>query len=96
VKQIFILYFLLLFYADYRATVLVCYQGCKYKFEKLCLLYEKQLYSGKVFTDKVLKSLDPIIADYFSYANQEEVEAIQADMDKKYQEFEEDSDFDIW
>ena len=57
--------------------------------------YEKQLYSKNVFTDAVLKKLDPIISEYFSYASQDEIDAIQNDMDKKYQEFEDDSDFDI-
>ena len=56
--------------------------------------YEKQLYSPKIFTEEVLLKLEPIIAEYFSYANQEEIDAIQDEMDEKYLEFEE-PDFDI-
>lgn len=58
-------------------------------------LYEKQIYNSKVFTDEVLKALDPIIADYFAYANQAEIDKIQNEMDEMYQEFESDPDFDI-
>jgi len=57
--------------------------------------YEKQLFTANVFTDEVLKSLEPIIAEYFSYANQDEIDKIQEEMDAKYQEFEADADFDI-
>lgn len=58
-------------------------------------LYEKQLYNSKVFNEEVLKALDPIIYDYFSYANQAEIDKIQNEMDEMYQEFETDPDFDI-
>lgn len=58
-------------------------------------LYEKQLYNSKVFNEEVLKSLDTIIYDYFSYANQAEIDKIQNEMDEMYQEFEIDPDFDI-
>jgi len=58
-------------------------------------VYDKQLYNSKVFNEDVLKSLDPIIYDYFSYANQSEIDKIQNEMDEMYQDFESDSDFDI-
>lgn len=57
--------------------------------------YEKQLYTKKIFTDDVLKNLEPIIAEYFSYASQDEIEEIQNKMDDKYKDFESDDDFDI-
>jgi len=58
-------------------------------------LYEKQLYNGKVFTDEVLEKLEPIISDYFAYANQAEIDKVQNDMNDMYEEFEQDTDFDI-
>jgi len=57
--------------------------------------YEKQLYTSKIFTDDVLESLEPIIHEYFSYANQDEIDKVQEEMDAKYAEFEADPDFDI-
>ncbi len=57
--------------------------------------YEKQLFSDKVFNEETLKKLDPIIAEYFSYASQDEIEKIQKEMDSLYSEFEQDADFDI-
>ena len=57
--------------------------------------YEKQLYTSRVFTEEVLNSLEPIISEYFSYANQEEMNRIQEEMDEMYEQFENDPDFDI-
>lgn len=57
--------------------------------------YEKQLFSDKIFTDDILKKLDPIIAEYFTYSSQDEIEKIQKEMDSLYSEFEQDEDFDI-
>lgn len=58
-------------------------------------LYEKQLYNSKVFTEDVLKALDPIIYEYFSYSSLEEIDKIQEEMDELYKDYETDPDFDI-
>lgn len=58
-------------------------------------LHERQLFNSKVFTEDVLKALEPIIYEYFSYANQDEIDEIQNKMDELYQEFEENLELDI-
>jgi len=57
--------------------------------------YEAQLYNETVFTKEVLEKLEPIIADYFSYSNQDEIDKIALEMDALYQPHEGDDDFDI-
>lgn len=57
--------------------------------------YEKQLYSSKIFNEDVLNALEPIIYKYFSYANQDEIDTIQEQMNEDYQDFEQNGDFDI-
>lgn len=58
-------------------------------------LFDKQLFNSKVFTKEVLEALDPIIIEYFSYASYDEMEKENDKLNEQYQEFEEDSDFDI-
>lgn len=57
--------------------------------------YDKQLFTSKIFTMDILKIIDPIAIDYFSYASQEDIENTAKEMDEMYEEFEEDTDFDI-
>lgn len=58
-------------------------------------LYEKQLFTSKVFTPEVLEGLEPIISKYFSYASYDEQLKIAEELNDDYREFEEDKDFDI-
>ena len=57
--------------------------------------YEKQLYTKRIFTDDILKSLEPIIYKYFSYASQAEMEKLMDEVIDEKEGFENDSDFDI-
>jgi len=57
--------------------------------------YEKQLFTSRIFNQDVIDALEPIIYKYFSYASQEEMENIAEGMNEKYQDFEDDNDFDI-
>jgi len=57
--------------------------------------YEKQLFVSRIFTDDVLDALEPIIYKYFSYASRDEIEKIAEEMDNKYNDFEQDDDFDL-
>ena len=58
--------------------------------------YEAQLYNTTIFTPEILLKLDPIIAEYFTYANQDEIDKIALEMDAMYQPHEGgDDDFDI-
>lgn len=57
--------------------------------------YEAQLYNETVFTKEVLEKLEPIIADYFSYSNQDEIDKIALEMDALYEPHEGNDDFDI-
>jgi len=46
-------------------------------------LYEKQIFNKKVFSDEVLKALDPIISEYFTYSSYEEIQKeLDVDIDK--------------
>jgi len=58
-------------------------------------LFDSQLYNSKVFTQKVLEALDPIISDYFKYASYEEYQREIEILDEQYAEFEQDVDFEI-
>ena len=57
--------------------------------------YEAQLYNETVFTKEVLEKLEPIIADYFSYSNQDEIDKIALEMDALYEPHEGNDEFDI-
>jgi len=57
--------------------------------------YEKQIYNNQVFNEEVLKALDPIIIDYFSYASYEEEQKVLMSMEESLEnEQNGDSDFD--
>jgi RecA/RadA recombinase len=51
-------------------------------------LFEKQIFNSKVFTEDILKKLEPIIFEYFSYVSQDEIDKIEEQMNQEYQEFE--------
>ena len=42
-------------------------------------IFSKQLHSKEVFTEEVLKALEPIIKDYFSYSSYDEYEEVNED-----------------
>lgn len=63
-------------------------------------LYEKQLFTSKVFNQQVLDELDPIITDYFSYSSYDEEERIidedinnEENQDKDFDEIDEEKLF---
>lgn len=63
-------------------------------------LVEKQLFNRKVFTPEVLKSLEPIIYDYFKYPSYDECLKELEDIDEKLNDIEDkdmlsSQDFDI-
>ena len=52
---------------------------------------EKQLYNRKVFTDDVLKALEPIVHDYFKYPSYDEYLRELEGFDEKLNDIEEDN-----
>ena len=46
----------------------------------------KNLFNKNVFTDKVMKALEPIINEYFSYASSDEIDNIRKAMDDDFDE----------
>lgn len=59
------------------------------------IIHENNLFNGKVFNDKVIDSLEPIVFDYFKYSSFEEIQKASEELDEEYKEFEEDNDFEI-
>lgn len=59
------------------------------------VIHENNLFNGKVFNDKVIDTLEPIVFDYFKYSSFEEIQKASEELDEEYKEFEEDNDFEI-
>jgi hypothetical protein len=50
--------------------------------------YTKQLFTDKIFTDDVLKSLEPIVNDYFRYKSLDEMENSEKEFEETFNEVE--------
>lgn len=57
-------------------------------------VFEKQLFTGEVFTEEVLKSLEPIIYKYFDYSSFDEHQFYMDKMDEAGENLDVDVDFD--
>jgi len=68
---------------DKKGEVKVVGSGIKYYVRHLDKsLYEKQIFNKTVFNDDVLKALDPIISEYFTYSSYEEIQKeLEVDID---------------
>lgn len=58
-------------------------------------LYPKNLFNGRVFTQEVLEAIEPIGVEYFRYSSWEEKQKIEEEMNKMYEQFEEDTDLEM-